>query len=179
MLKICKQCKTEYTTEHRPSKFCGLPCFRKAQTGEVREKRVVRRVTVAGYIEVRDPNNRKYGFILEHRLVMEQSIGRLLESKEEVHHLNHKRDDNRIENLMLCADSKEHLAQHAKERLLAYGGVENRDKWCSKCKTVKTVSEFYRSDSRGKNQCSAYCKPCCADAQRAQRLSRKEMSCKQ
>ena len=39
--------------------------------------------------------------ILEHRLVMEEIIGRLLEKHETVHHKNGDRKDNRPENLEL------------------------------------------------------------------------------
>jgi hypothetical protein len=47
------------------------------------------------------PAANREGNILEHRYVMEQSIGRSLEKHEYVHHLNGDRKDNRIENLEL------------------------------------------------------------------------------
>ena len=51
-----------------------------------------------------------------------QNIGRYLEQDEVVHHINKKRNDNRIENLKLMT-FKEHASLHMKERWNEKKGV--------------------------------------------------------
>ena len=51
------------------------------------------------------------GYIQEHRLVAEQTIGRKLGSDEVVHHKNEIRDDNRPENLVVMTRA-EHMEEH-------------------------------------------------------------------
>lgn len=71
-----------------------------------------------GYIRAyvpKHPNAQKDGYVMLHTVIMEQSLGRYLNDNEVVHHINHNKADNRIENLMLM-DKHEHLSMHLKER---------------------------------------------------------------
>lgn len=49
--------------------------------------------------------------VYEHRWLVEQFIGRKLLPTEQVHHKNGIRDDNRLSNLELCRDQKDHAAR--------------------------------------------------------------------
>lgn len=75
-----------------------------------------KRIHKMGYIYVKAPKNHPTqhydGYILEHRIIMEKHLGRLLKRKEIVHHINQKVNDNRIENLMLFPNVTAHINYH-------------------------------------------------------------------
>ena len=78
-----------------------------------------RKSHAGGYVLVMVPDDHPYPsriskagtkYILEHRFVMEQHLGRYLEPGEVVHHIDGDKSNNRIENLQLFASQAEHMA---------------------------------------------------------------------
>jgi len=92
-----------------------------------------RKLNKRGHVLVLDkthPNAEKCGYILEHRKVMSEHIGRPLEEGEVVHHKNGVKTDNRIENLELMTNGQ-HTTLH---NTGSHMSIETRKKMSDKSK---------------------------------------------
>jgi hypothetical protein len=95
VVTACRLCAIRQAAKVRSKKYCG---------DRHHGWKGGRQTKTDGYILVKcpdHPNAQSKGYILEHRLVMEQQLGRYLDPNETVHHKNGIRGDNRPENLEL------------------------------------------------------------------------------
>lgn len=103
------------------------------------------------------PNATKNGYVLYHRVVMENHLGRLLNVNEVVHHINHDKFDNRIENLEVMY-YKDHCKKHQSERGRKWAKLK-----CPICGKIfeleynKTVYQKYPNNTTKAQCCSRSC----------------------
>ena len=98
-------------------KELGMPASKDQSGSRNGNWRGGRRKSSYGYIMICSPDHpykNKRGEVFEHRLVMEQHIGRYLKPYEVVHHINGIRDDNRLENLELTDIHEHQRSKHLK-----------------------------------------------------------------
>jgi hypothetical protein len=77
------------------------------------------------------PNATKNGYVLEHRMVMENKLGRLLTRKEVVHHENENKKDNNPGNLELKESHSQHTREHGYNKLKSFVKLK-----CPECKKI-------------------------------------------
>lgn len=109
--KICEKCKKEYKVYpyRKNSRFCSRKCSNQVTLNN-KGRRGITRIN-SGYLMKYIPEhpNNSNGYVLLHRLVMEEYLDRYLTKEEVVHHINKDITDNRIENLELMSNQSVHL----------------------------------------------------------------------
>lgn len=109
---VCDGCGKEFPIYKAGVRFCSRQCSGKglsdrqlgANNAKWKGGEYVTAHAGGGYVKELCPEHPKAdagGYVLQHRLVMEQVLGRPLLATERVHHKNGQRDDNRPENLEL------------------------------------------------------------------------------
>lgn len=108
--------------------------------------------TGGGYIWVTSKGHHranKNGYVLEHILVAEKKIGRLLTDLEVVHHEDENKKNNSPDNLMVFPSQSEHMIYHARKTALLECGNPNWRK-CYFCHTYDdTERMIHNKSSRG------------------------------
>ena len=100
------------------------------------------------------PKATKHGYVLMHRAVMENHLGRLLDDDEVVHHKNGDKKDNRICNLEVL-NASEHVSMHGFSRGAAY--VEARCPMCEKLFIRKRRNTHLQKPGQRATFCSREC----------------------
>jgi predicted RNA-binding Zn-ribbon protein involved in translation (DUF1610 family) len=145
----CGNCGAEHITfahNIRKETFTGL-CRQCRHTGTASNTWRGGRIMKNGYIYVKiAPNHPFYsamatstGYVLEHRLVVAEHLGRPLRETEVVHHKNANKTDNRLENLELFISIKEH--RKVMQQRHPHPGYESVDNLSSLYRWLKKLFE--------------------------------------
>jgi hypothetical protein len=78
--------------------------------------------------------------VREYRLVAEEALGRQLPEKAVVHHHTET-------SIVILENQHEHMQLERRRRVQLAGGDPWADAWCSRCRLVRPVGDFYRRKS--------------------------------
>jgi hypothetical protein len=120
--RACALCGKEFSVPRSQSKrFCSAKCQGKANSGPNNHKHNAagRFVAASGYVWIKAPSGR---WRLEHRVVLEQHLGRRLRSSEIVHHRDEDKQNNSLANFEILTRA-EHGRRHGSR---AYAHIGSR-----------------------------------------------------
>lgn len=137
--QFCGKRQTKFFRRDLKYKFCSRTCNSKSRINKLNDRDRTGSKNPAwkggvitnrwGYVLVYKPNhpyhNYKKTHVFEHRLVVEQKIGRVLTKDEVVHHINHNKKDNRPENLKILSKT-EHHKEHSYISKMGYEAFINK-----------------------------------------------------
>lgn len=127
----CESCGEKFSTYRGPSnqkikpRFCSIQCIGLAQRNEHNPAYNGGRYGCNGYVAIFDPGNSmasKKNIVLEHRLVVAHAIGRPLNNKEVVHHIDGDKKNNTLSNLIIFKNNSDHIKHHAELKRINQNG---------------------------------------------------------
>ncbi len=131
-----------------------------------------RNVTPRGYVRVRMPDHPRAesnGYVPEHVIVAERSLGRYLVRPELVHHFDEDKTNNAPSNLVICPDDAYHALLHKRARAYRATGNANAHR-CSICRGYGDQSDITVTRGR-KDGDRAYHRACAAAAARRRKVA--------
>jgi len=113
------------------------------------------------YVTVKEhPKANSCGYVLHHRIVAENKIGRFLENNEVVHHINKNKRDNRPENLQVMTN-----IDHDRLHSTIYKNGHFIELICRQC--GKTFNRRYNNRPENRHNKNSFCsRECQYDYQR-------------
>lgn len=143
----CESCGNEFLVKpsrlkrKTKTRYCSMAC--KLEHNQL----TTRTIRLDGYVQIRINGE----FFLEHRVVMENHLGRKLETFEHVHHMNQIKHDNRLDNLQVI-----NIDEHAR---IHHQGKQT-DRWTT-CECLHCKKSFERLTVSVKAHPYTFCSRSC------------------
>lgn len=128
-MNTCRTCQTNFipkvrTRPNNPNYYCSKQCYHRYRKGRKRKEGYRHSWGYKYIFKIDHPYANDGKYVAEHRLIMEEKMGRYLEPNEIVHHINGNKSDNRVENLVVISRQE-------------HGRIHNTGKPCSEATRLK------------------------------------------